>query len=422
MTPTAATLTPTTIPTSAPTRLPTLYPSVAPTPNPTMTPTAAPTLNPTPVPNNKTCFNVHTIAENNGDEVSWTLGTCTSSKYQSATVYVEECCLELGVYTLKCMDSEGDGWMYYDYENRASALWIQGVEYCGDFPDGYSHSENITIITEPKIDNCFNITISTGRFAEELSWHLGHCAGAQQYSNHATYTEECCLEMGDYNLTCLDAYGDGWEGAAITIDGVAYCRYFSDGYIHQEYLIISHIPADTSTLTPTTIPTSAPTRLPTLYPSVAPTPNPTMTPTAAPTLNPTPVPNNKTCFNVHTITEDSGDEISWTLGTCTSSKYQSYTVYVEECCLELGVYTLYCMDSHGDGWMYYDYENQASSLWIQGVEYCGDFPDGYSHSENITIITEPKIDNCFNITISTGSFAEELSWHLGHCAGAQQYS
>jgi len=50
-----------------------------------------------------------------------------------------------------------------------TALWIQGVVYCGDFVSGYSHLENITIITEPRSENCFNITTSTGFKATEVS-------------------------------------------------------------------------------------------------------------------------------------------------------------------------------------------------------------------------------------------------------------
>jgi len=56
-------------------------------------------------------------------------------------------------------------------------ILIQSVAYCGDFLDGYSHLEIITIIKEPWNENCFNTTISTAWLAQEVRWLLGHCAG-----------------------------------------------------------------------------------------------------------------------------------------------------------------------------------------------------------------------------------------------------
>jgi len=253
-------------------------------------------------PGSETCFNIRTIKLRSpaSSRISWTLGTCIGPWYSRVRVYVEECCLEIGIHNLTCLwDNDPTG----DY--FVTNLWIQGVEYRCD--SRYGFSEDVTIITEPRSNNCFNITISTTNWANEMTWHLGHCAGAQQYSSHATYTEECCLEMGDYDLTCLDAYGDGYHGATITIDGVAYCRDFEEGYIYQEHITIitpaaTRLPtlysSDVPTPNPTTIPTPGPTGLPTLYPSDAPTwnpspiptPVPTSHPSDAPTSNPTPFP------------------------------------------------------------------------------------------------------------------------------------
>jgi len=69
-------------------------------------------------------------------------------------------------------------------------MWIQGVAYFREFLDRYSHLKNI--IPEPRSESCFNISLSTDSQAEEVSWHSGPCAGAQQYFNNAAYTEECC--------------------------------------------------------------------------------------------------------------------------------------------------------------------------------------------------------------------------------------
>ena len=55
-------------------------------------------------------------------------------------VFVEECCIEPGDYTLKCLEKEdGDGW------NSGSSVVIQGETYCDDFTDGSQMSVDVTI-------------------------------------------------------------------------------------------------------------------------------------------------------------------------------------------------------------------------------------------------------------------------------------
>lgn len=158
------------------------------------------------------------------------------------------------------MDQQGDGC-------DISAIWIHDFTYCGDFLDGHSQLENITIITEARSENCFNVIISIDSQAQEVSLHLGHCAGAEQYSNEESYTQECCPEMGDYKLACSDAEGDGQPNTTITIDGVAYSGGFLNRYIHPDDIIIYTITVEASTLNSTTNPTLVPAQLPTLYPS-----------------------------------------------------------------------------------------------------------------------------------------------------------
>ena len=45
------------------------------------------------------------------------------------------------------------------------------------------------------------------------------------------YEEECCLEPGQYTLTCLEKEdGDGWKtGSSVVIQGETYCDDFTDG-------------------------------------------------------------------------------------------------------------------------------------------------------------------------------------------------
>jgi hypothetical protein len=72
-----------------------------------------------------------------GSEVSWEItdntnvicegGRNTGTNYASSTFYeVTNCQLGGGDYTLRCIDSYGDGW-------HGAKVTINGFDYCGDF-------------------------------------------------------------------------------------------------------------------------------------------------------------------------------------------------------------------------------------------------------------------------------------------------
>jgi len=339
------------------------------------------------------CFNILTIGGDWPRHLYWTLGNCSSSeRYLPFNISVEECCLQMGDYTIKCYDlfdsfnnydSESDNDDYdvpdvvldydvpdvpldydvpdvpldydvpdvrldYDLPDRRldydlpdvpidyidydgdidypvmginTTVWIEGVAYCRDFQNRYSYFQNMTV-TEPGGENCFNITFLSDSYDDiQMSWLLGHC-GAKDYLNGVVHTEECCLEMGDYKLTCLSADKYGWSlRARIWINGVRYCNGFFEGFIYQEDFIVTlnpttipspaltpvttPYPSDSPTLNPTPFPTPAPTNAPTFYPTDTPTPKqtriPTTAPTHLPTLNPsvppTPYPSDSPTLN-----------------------------------------------------------------------------------------------------------------------------
>lgn len=54
--------------------------------------------------------------------------------------YTEECCLNVGVHTLKCKDKEDDGW-------HDGFLEIQDKLYCEDFSDGGEEAVQVNIVT-----------------------------------------------------------------------------------------------------------------------------------------------------------------------------------------------------------------------------------------------------------------------------------
>ena len=85
------------------------------------------------------CFDVKLTTAQYGFESSWSLGTCSSSQsYSSDEEYVEQCCLDVGVYTLKCLDQFGDGW-------HGGFIEIQATQYCEDFSSGNDKSIQVTI-------------------------------------------------------------------------------------------------------------------------------------------------------------------------------------------------------------------------------------------------------------------------------------
>ena len=92
------------------------------------------------------CFDVKLTTVDWGEEFSWSLSTCTSKHnnyddpYSDNTEYVEKCCLDAGVYTLKCMDEGYDGW-YPGFIN------VQGKKYCDNFNDGNEEVVEVTIGT-----------------------------------------------------------------------------------------------------------------------------------------------------------------------------------------------------------------------------------------------------------------------------------
>ena len=51
------------------------------------------------------------------------------------------------------------------------------------------------------------------------------------YENHAEYTQECCLpeDQESFLVTCTDAFGDGWHGGYLEINGEQYCANFTNG-------------------------------------------------------------------------------------------------------------------------------------------------------------------------------------------------
>ena len=72
-----------------------------------------------------------------------------------------------------------------------------------------------------------------------MSWTIGCkgdlCNGVECHSDKfkamigpGKFEQECCLpnHVQYYAITCLDAYGDGWHGGYLEINGEKYCENF----------------------------------------------------------------------------------------------------------------------------------------------------------------------------------------------------
>ena len=94
------------------------------------------------IPVNRTSpFKVSVILITKGDgrQNSWSLGNCSSNQmFDSHMTQTTSCCLTVGNYTLKCMDSGGDGW-------SGGFITVQGKKYCEHFDTGSEISEEVFI-------------------------------------------------------------------------------------------------------------------------------------------------------------------------------------------------------------------------------------------------------------------------------------
>ena len=92
-------------------------------------------------------------------------------------------------------------------------------------------------------NSCFNVTTVVKHFRGEMSWTIGckgdSCNGVECHSDKfkamigpGKFEQECCLpdHINDYAIKCHDAYGDGWHGGYLEINGEKYCENFDRGH------------------------------------------------------------------------------------------------------------------------------------------------------------------------------------------------
>merc|ERR1719203_425734 len=172
-----------------------------------------------------------------GNEIEWELEGCSGTGYSAHNFYMLECCLPFGTYTLHCTDSYGDGW-------NGGYLMINGEKYCHDFTTGHSQTVSVDIgpTTTPEVidtSDCIDtaMILQSSSWGNEITWNIADICMGTGYGNYQTNALSCCLPTGEYELECVDSWGDGWHGAYIEIDGHRYCEDFTWGHTQTETVV-----------------------------------------------------------------------------------------------------------------------------------------------------------------------------------------
>lgn len=117
-------------------------------------------------------------------------------------------------YTLKMMDSYGDGW-----NGNTIDVLVDGVVILGDatIADGFEELETFQVNTGAEVTTVWN---GGGTFASEISYEiLDNDGNTAATGNSAANVESgqciavCPVISCSYSLNLLDSYGDGWNGS-----------------------------------------------------------------------------------------------------------------------------------------------------------------------------------------------------------------
>ena len=182
--------------------------------------------------------NVEIIAELTtgiwAEEISWSIYNDSDeliagpfSGFEDNSTYFQAFCLEQGCYYALLVDSYGDGWqggsITFNLLESISGTVVGSSEII-DLPNDSSCGilECVAGTGDP-----YYATISADLYGEELSWEIVDSEGTQvagPYGNFGEYItgeesyESFCLTPDCYTVLLYDSYGDGWQGAELTIE------------------------------------------------------------------------------------------------------------------------------------------------------------------------------------------------------------
>jgi len=71
--------------------------------------------------------------------------------------------------------------------------------------------------------------MTTQNWASEISWVIDDVGSSEAYSNYNTVVKSFCIPLGVHTLAMSDSYGDGWNGATLSISSADGNRNFLFG-------------------------------------------------------------------------------------------------------------------------------------------------------------------------------------------------
>jgi len=176
-------------------------------------------------------------------------GTVVTDESELGLGAGDECsCLDTrwGCVNLEDGSCSGSGWNSGDLENTPERCFTVSMKAWCDAGVIATDASQLAVEEEVTEEEATEeeataveylpvvIAVQTASYGNEFSWEITSsdevvCSGGP-YDSHAVYEVlDCDLDDGSYVLNCIDTFGDGWHGATVTINGVAYCGEFLSG-------------------------------------------------------------------------------------------------------------------------------------------------------------------------------------------------
>lgn len=165
-----------------------------------------------------TNYNLNVTGGTWPNEVSWQIvnasNVIVASGFAPANQVV---CLPNGCYTLNMFDSWGDGWngAVLTLTGPAASVVLSATIATGNFATQSFSLGGANCC--PAGTTAYEINVTSGTFPFEVSWELFNSAGFLIAAAGAPASQTVCLESDCYSLYLYDSFGDGWNGADITL-------------------------------------------------------------------------------------------------------------------------------------------------------------------------------------------------------------
>ncbi|GMH84780.1 hypothetical protein TL16_g10024 [Triparma laevis f. inornata] len=136
-------------------------------------------------------------------------------------------------YKAVLIDSFGDGWNGAELSITHDSGTV--LEHGLTFGSGSSYE-----ICLGNPSGCYNVYVTEGSYPGEVSWEIQDSSGDAIQSGGTDVEKEACFSGGSsgsdcgYTAVLLDSYGDGWNGAELSIQDLGYSGLtFNTGSSHE---------------------------------------------------------------------------------------------------------------------------------------------------------------------------------------------